>query len=260
MQKEQYIQELVKRAVYEGRIPRYLYKYKSLKSNFDKILIDQELWFSTPDKFNDPFDCQIQVDTTNSQEEKEQFLNESLETFLSSEKNNFKIVFNNDKIWDDLVNRNFKKEINKIRISCFGSNQDNILMWSHYADYHAGVCLKFDVLADPDFFKIPLMVNYQPFYPIYNPFKGGKQLLVSALIGTKSDIWKYEEEVRIVKLESGPYKFKKTALVEVIFGCKTNQDEINKIKKLATDNNLHHLKFSKAILKKKQYGLDFLDL
>lgn len=38
----------------------------------------------------------------------------------------------------------FKRMMDNIRIACFGSEQDNLLMWSHYADGLRGFCIVFD--------------------------------------------------------------------------------------------------------------------
>lgn len=38
----------------------------------------------------------------------------------------------------------FLKMRNEIRIACFGSQRDNLLMWSHYADGLRGFCIVFD--------------------------------------------------------------------------------------------------------------------
>ena len=38
----------------------------------------------------------------------------------------------------------FKRMTDSIRIACFGSDQDSLLMWSHYADGLRGFCIVFD--------------------------------------------------------------------------------------------------------------------
>ncbi len=261
MKTEPTLPELVKMTVQQGQIQRHLYKYRTLNSNLDKILINDELWFSNPNDFNDPFDCQIVVDSNNSQQEIEQFIiKNSLTPVSSIEATRLaKIMISKPQEWDKIVNETIQTQINASGVCCFGGNADNILLWSHYTDSHKGVCLKFDVLADLDFFVFPMKVTYQPNYPIYNHLKNQTQL-VDSLIKTKSDVWTYEEEVRIVKLKPGLHKFKKTALVEVIFGCKSNESEIKRIKDLANNNGYSHLKFSKATLKIRQYGLDFVSI
>ena len=38
---------------------------------------------------------------------------------------------------------NFKKET--LRISCFSSRLDSIVMWSHYASNHTGYCVEYNL-------------------------------------------------------------------------------------------------------------------
>lgn len=38
----------------------------------------------------------------------------------------------------------FEKMFDRMRITCFGTSQDNLLMWSHYADGLRGFCIAFD--------------------------------------------------------------------------------------------------------------------
>lgn len=40
---------------------KHLYKYTSVNDKSLGILIKDEFWFSSPDKFNDPLDCGIQL-------------------------------------------------------------------------------------------------------------------------------------------------------------------------------------------------------
>lgn len=38
----------------------------------------------------------------------------------------------------------FEEMLDRVRIACFGSEPDNLLMWSHYADGLRGFCIVFD--------------------------------------------------------------------------------------------------------------------
>lgn len=48
----------------------------------------------------------------------------------------------------------FKQMRDSVRIACFGSQQDNTLMWSHYADGLRGFCIVFDesiiLMSEPE--------------------------------------------------------------------------------------------------------------
>lgn len=252
---------LVEKAVEKGSLPRYLYKYKNADNRLNDIILNNQLWFSNPDDFNDPFDCQITVGTDNTLAEIEDYIRNNFTIPISQDevKRISKLVFNKPNEWDKIVKTNIRKIINSSGICCFGGNETNILLWSHYTNSHKGVCLKFDILKDPSFFVTPLPVIYKNSYPIYNHLRDqGK--LVDSLVKTKSDLWAYEEEVRVVKLDNGLHEFKKSALVEIIFGCKCPDEEIERIKTLAITNGFINTTFKRAILKPLQYGLDFINI
>src|ERR1700693_2358510 len=50
---------LVNGMVNQGKMQPVLYKYRSFDANTDSTFNDGKLYFSTADKFNDPFDCRI---------------------------------------------------------------------------------------------------------------------------------------------------------------------------------------------------------
>jgi hypothetical protein len=130
-------------------------------------------------------------------------------------------------------------------ILCLSRSPDNIVLWSHYANYHKGVCLKFDMSKDINFFLTPLNVEYSEVYPKYNPLKSPQEQVIK-LIRTKYIDWSYEEELRIYKGKNGLVDFNKEALVEVIFGLKTSDDEMKSIREMMEKNCFNHLKYSKA--------------
>ncbi len=83
---------------------------------------------------------------------------------------------------------------------CFSENWHEPVLWSHYGDKHAGVCLGFDVPS-----KLLQKANYvEGRLRIEEAEMRGcrsSQRLKNLLFSTKSDHWKYEQEYRmIVKL------------------------------------------------------------
>ena len=66
----------------------------------------------------------------------------------------------------DELRNNWDEFIGEYRVLSLTAEKDNILMWSHYADYHQGAVLCFDFSNDPQFSNIK-KVEYD---------KDGKQL------------------------------------------------------------------------------------
>src|ERR1700722_18943200 len=115
-------------------LPEYMYKYTSINRFLFETLIRGELWFTPPANFNDPFDSSPPI-------------NIALEIYKEIEgwETNPEII----KGSKALRPMKFLKELESLRsqmgVSCFSTVPDNLIMWSHYADHHKGIFLKFDV-------------------------------------------------------------------------------------------------------------------
>lgn len=251
------IRDRIVGAINDGDLPQYLYKYRTINSNLDKILINSELKFSKPTEFNDPFDYKISPEKTAELDDVIAFLKQN-NPKLSDTTVKLKaheLLITPGKL-DEIIQNSLEYIVDPVGICCFSKISDSILMWSHYSDWHKGICFKFDILKDFDFFSIPLIVNYSSKYPIINLWKNMEEF-IDILIKTKSNDWEYEEEIRVHKTPYGFYKFNKESLVGISFGCKAESKEINRVIALAKTNGYAHLQFYKAKLKDFNYGFDF---
>jgi hypothetical protein len=118
-----------------------IYKYYSFnESDFDndkKIESFKEnyLWFSKPTFFNDPFDCNMEIIM-------------HYNNFLNS------VNSISDKAEDLIISAT-----KDFGICCFSETNDNIHMWSHYAQSHKGICVEYDFSDDEDYFSNLLQCN-----------------------------------------------------------------------------------------------------
>ncbi len=251
--------ELITYGVIHKQIPKYLFKYRYIDAHLDDIILKSELWFSSAEKFNDPFDCQIKVNTVNTHREIKDYLAKFAQTLSRKQIRELASkLYENNEDRHNLFNSVFSNDLNKRGLCCFCENETNILLWSHYTKSHKGVCLKFDVLEDPELFVFPIKIKYEEKYPVYNHLRDSEKIIES-LIGTKAKCWEYEKEMRIMKPSTGAFKFNKSALVEIIFGCNCEEKEIKRIKKLALDSGYINTIFKKAIKKENEFGLDFIN-
>ena len=257
---------LLSKIISQNKIPRYLYKYYQLnKLPFQtpeelintytkRTLTDNELYFSSPSDFNDPYDCNSPIDYNSSEEEIEHYayILGLREIFIPK----LKELIKND---PNFIEKMARKVINENGICCFSKSFDSILMWSHYANYHKGICLKFDITKDPDLFLSPCVVKYSKILPHFDFFEQNLQQ-ITELIRTKFTDWSYENEVRFFKTkreiqnnkQNNPrvFKFQNEALVEVIFGTKTNQENMKIVRKLCEKSGKNDVQFYQMYLGK----------
>lgn len=138
-----------------------------------------------------------------------------------------------------------------IAIICFSETFEDILMWSHYADNHAGLCIGYDV--ECDFFNSMYSCSYSQNVGKLKPvtYSGERPQFITPceLVNDtshwfrKAECWSYEKEHRIllpidkasvIELDHDSvlgYKIDPVNIREIIFGCKMESEHKNFIHK-----------------------------
>jgi hypothetical protein len=243
-------EQLIQSAVDAKSYPQHIFKYRSHNCNTVKIITQNELWFSNPLLFNDPYDCNTPINTLTSLEDIKNWLEE-----VNVEQKYVDDLANQLKKKPNLMKEETENGMGKLGVCCFSTMDDSILQWSHYSDYHQGICLKFDIKQDPLFFEYLVIVAYRKVMQHYNHFTQSKNI-VDYLIRPKFHEWSYESEIRIVKTADNiqknqgnrAFRFKDKALKEVIFGTKTPDSIIETYRQLCAENNKKHVAFYKMEL------------
>jgi hypothetical protein len=102
------------------------------------------------------------------------------------------------------INAQIRSVMADTSIFCVSETHDNFLMWSHYAQNHTGAVIKFLALPEVD---SPLIVAQPVRYTRPMPchefasmldFEKSLTEIVELITLTKSDVWSYEKEWRIV--------------------------------------------------------------
>jgi len=130
-------------------IPRKLYKYNSVTGYFLKGLEAHSLWFSSPLDFNDPFDCKVNLYYGRKKKEIAHNLLKILTPERSAgileDEDLFRKLLSKPRALEDVLNKISHYTFGeKLGVCCFSERKDHILMWSHYAANHSGVCLQFN--------------------------------------------------------------------------------------------------------------------
>ena len=104
----------------------------------------------------------------------------------------------------DDFNKNILSEVGIVSLS---RDPKNILMWSHYADFHKGFVVEFKIpkklplsqRGNIDSWLFPLPITYSEQRPVYKYGIDNDDESLKKLLLTKSDIWSYEQEERVIK-------------------------------------------------------------
>lgn len=219
-------------------VPEILYKYKPWKNEFaQNILFKNEIFLPSPTKFNDPYEGATPFEYEAGELTPENiFLKMRSMALLEhpdwDENRIHAYVYayqQKNLLFDDAHKekqyKRFKKKIEtKYGILSLTTKRNNFLMWSHYADSHSGFCVGFDSKLLFNSIKGGLApVNYQKTIPRFKLFEDITEFS-QKLLGTKSDIWEYEDEYRLIKQGASNKVFivPKDCLRELILGVKMN--------------------------------------
>ncbi|MCF7954968.1 MAG: DUF2971 domain-containing protein [Phycisphaerae bacterium] len=220
-------------------LPKLLYKYCSFNEWTESIFKQNEIYFQSPDCFNDPFDSKISTTYEGTEKQRISRVKDCLRKGIAigrykekPEKELHADAVRIAKAGQDtpLVLRTMKKTAEQMRkemgIFCMTQKKDDILMWSHYADNHTGFCLEFQTTND--FFRRDRIFNvhYSSERPCLNLIEPpNPEKTVKALL-TKAKGWEDEKEWRIIdhKNGPGPKTYPPEALSGVILGCRISPD------------------------------------
>ncbi len=200
-----------------------LYQYRSISSPermqylFD-LLRKGSVRFSAPSEFNDPFDC--------------------CPTHLSELPDD---AFPH--AVGDAMNLGLQAALSKLLgVWCLTPHPDRMLMWSHYADQHRGVCIGFDaeVLAR----RSPVNdLGHSAFVPVRRVAYMDKRPDADDpdAIFVKSPEWRYEDEYRVVSHRApgtpvwgpGVWSVPVEAIVDIVFGARIVPDKVREIAEVA---------------------------
>lgn len=152
---------------------------------------------------------------------------------------------------------NMWEAINQVfSITCFANSFDNILMWSHYANKHTGICVEYDFTSLPltcNIIKTLFPVEYtakRQCLPILISYNDKNKLKINDLnpttfqivknLITKSDIWSYEKEWRsIVWTKSlDQQKFRLPIISKIFLGVNISELDKKRILSIADQKSI----------------------
>ena len=190
---------------YHWLAPSSIYKYYSDDLRNVENTRNNVMWYSAPSKFNDVFDAVLSADR------------DAIFQSILGQVQDDRGVRAGSPMWKQIqaVTTSAVKELNQtlgaIRkttgVSCFSESEESLLMWSHYAHHHRGMCVEFELIQFNDEIGFPpVPVIYSEKKPcmqkidLNDPNTVAQICLVTSLT-TKSKEWSYEREWRIIRDE-----------------------------------------------------------
>ena len=215
------------------------YKFCSIET-LNLIIEHEKLRFTRGDQFNDPYEANPYLVPT------------EWSKIVKEDKSNTDVV-------KALANEAFIRLSSKIYITCFSKSyidKTSKLMWSHYGNSHKGACfeIEFPELTQENYSggdPVPIEITYCNSLRDERDSRNMESEDLPLYLATyKSDIWKYEQEIRLV-IHKEIFESKKineindgknidvvlniNEIKKVVFGVKSDPEEIDKTVKLFCD-------------------------
>jgi Protein of unknown function (DUF2971) len=258
------------------KLPKKLYKYQKLELQAIKNLMASELYFSIPEKFNDPFDCGTIPKITPLREDELHFARAYAQRLVDLPPVPPEGISLSQEDVDSLTDLELQKALTTgykpsgadtmsevretIGVASLSAIPNNPLMWAHYADRHCGVCLEFDTAFTP--FNRASKVHYHSKVLTLSQreFMLTKDAAVRAIILSKHKHWEYEQEWRVIEGEGDQaLRYSIEALTGIYFGLRTPEPEKGLIRLIASDLELN-VKIFECRRLIDSFELDFREL
>lgn len=188
-----------------GGRPKSLVIYFSFDEYALKALINNELWFARSDTFNDPFDCNIDIQFEEDDEEYIASVRAALQHAGRTVTNKKEAIAGSEEL-----QRNWRQHLDGVIAStgvlCLSEDPSNIQMWSHYANKHTGFCVEIELSEDIETGgKMLIKVGYKEhpevtIVKLYEMLTGTSQQNIQVfemLMAHKEENWSYEREWRL---------------------------------------------------------------
>lgn len=266
--------------------------YKYLPPERRDYFDSQLLRFTQPATLNDPFEClPIISDITIRQIAKQattqpvpppifslgttrQQKRKALRAFEKAKTKSRRKILNDSTPIRDEFYRIRRSALDELGILSLSQKWNNPLMWAHYTRDHRGFCIGYD--TEHEFFsKFPSKFGLSPLANVrYAKIRSevldndDKESSATILL-TKSEDWRYEEEVRMIRSIDNPdkvlpnkdesgydiklFKVPHEAISEIILGLRANQDDEKTAINLAEK---YKIPIYKAAISEKSFDFD----
>jgi hypothetical protein len=225
----------------ESEHPQFFYRYRHLEGDHrewtKQILTESLLYFTSPTDLNDPFDCKVRYKPVSRAALEQQYASSLRNVYPALDGAQIaKMVATHSPRWNphafavDMTQR-MQEKANTAGMLCLSATDRNILLWSHYAAGHKGICLKFRPMS---LFENALPVRYArdcpeiPVVPTDPSDRIGRAWeQMEAFLFTKALDWAYEQEWRLLDVDDGRgnKEYPEECLAGVVFGASMTKED-----------------------------------
>lgn len=241
-------------------MPDRLYKYRNFNTRCLRSITKAEVYYASPNEFNDPMDCDPTIEVDLDRETLEYLLlillrktqkkDKSYDHInnlrdISSEYGDYRTDPEVEAYLKNMLARDIKheldRELGKIGVLSLSATWRSTLMWSHYADEHRGICIEYDTTDQrhPRLGKVkynmPRAISASDIWKWKSQDDAeAKDWVMQTYFYAKSPEWKYEQEWRDLASNIGPapVPYRMTA---IHFGLRCDIAVITSIVRLLSD-------------------------
>lgn len=258
-------------------LPKNIYRYRSLnKIDREKQNLENDkLYLASPDDFNDPYDCACKINNNlviyyectffylmlyakkNTGIFRRSLLDyrSMIQSCSHYRKSYLKKYKEHHSIpgYDEIIS-NAK---DNILISCFSETYNSVLMWSHYANEHKGICIEYDLHALDDNKRSIFNKRMHPVIysntvaditqvAIDTIFKSPPENIITYMLIKpaiyKAIDWSYEKEWRIILPKIQNREIETPTPSKIILGARISEDDEEWVRKLCTERSIKVVK------------------
>lgn len=218
--------------------PRYFYRFYGPNSpGLEPLLARSQIRMSSRSDFNDPFDVTAEIVFEGSAADEDAYFVDLCQRRRAIDSQGLRQTLKSR------VQETFNSKANHWGLVCFASSRDrgktllnhgaprDILMWSHYAGSHEGVCVQFRAIRGRAAFLQAQPVLYKESFVRLNWFDPELEGKLGEAFFRKAPHWSYESEFRLIArgLARAPLALPVRSIAGVIFGCRVKQPTIDNV-------------------------------
>jgi len=247
-----------------------LYKYYADKERVIEILKTERIWYSKPERFNDPFDCDIDITSNVTWDQFAEIIRvegKDLNKSPAEIEERIRTIRSEGPAALDKYRAKVRKGVDSVRdilrgqgVLSLSSIPDSIPMWSYYAYGHRGMCIEFHRAARNALgSSATRQVHYTTDYPDVSFMDLFKRpgYLSETIVYTKSRSWKHEKEWRVTLTNGDILHDLPGEITGVLFGLRTPEEHKGEVAKLAKDGD--GIMLLQAIKVKSRFRMGFVN-